>query len=394
MSALQPMAVYALRVDPTEDLVAALPSIGANLPMFRITMAAIDPSEDPDSVELDPSTMTQHEGLGFDASEMALCTLDTRSQYQQPLDLTIGQGEQVFFRVVGSHPVYLTGNYSDFLDDLDDPRVTELDGADDEAPQLTKIGASAKSKQGAQAASKGKNKRPAADESDDDEVEPGLDDIVAKSLKKDEAAAAAAANDNTGDAAATGETKKLSKAEKRKLKKLKKNDGTAAEASSSAPEPAKAKDAPAGNGIAATEKKVQFDKDLVKGPTPNGDGKTASTPANKSISVRDVNGVTIDDRKIGNGPAAKKGSKLEMRYIGKLESTLAVFDSNKSGKPFSFKLGAGEVIKGWDIGLEGIKPGGERRIIVPAHLAYGKKSMPGIPANSKLIFDVKCLAVK
>ncbi|RMZ80879.1 hypothetical protein DV737_g2752, partial [Chaetothyriales sp. CBS 132003] len=380
MSALQPMAVYALRVDPTEDLVAALPKIGANLPMFRITMAAIDPSEDPDSVNGGPSDLKKakkanddldldsDEGLGFDASEMALCTLDTRSQYQQPLDLTIGQGEQVFFRVVGSHPIYLTGNYSDDLDDLDDPRVTELNGDDDdEAPQLTKV-----------------------EESEDDEAEPALDDIVAKSLKKDEAAASG----KTGDGAAAGEAKKLSKAEKRKLKKLKKNDGTAAEASSSAPEPAKAKDAPAGNGTAATEKKVQFDKNLVKGPTPNGDSKTAATPASKSVSVRDVNGVSVDDRKIGNGPAAKKGSKLEMRYIGKLESTSAVFDSNKSGKPFSFKLGAGEVIKGWDVGLEGIKPGGERRIIVPAHLAYGKKSLPGIPANSKLVFDVKCLAVK
>jgi len=82
-----------------------------------------------------------------------------------------------------------------------------------------------------------------------------------------------------------------------------------------------------------------------------------------------------------------------MRYIGKLESG-KVFDSNKTGKPFSFKLGAGEVIRGWDIGMEGIQVGGERRVTVPPKLAYGNKSMPDIPANSKLVFDVKCLSIK
>jgi len=82
-----------------------------------------------------------------------------------------------------------------------------------------------------------------------------------------------------------------------------------------------------------------------------------------------------------------------MRYIGKLDNG-KVFDSNKSGKPFSFKLGAGEVIKGWDIGLQGIQVGGERRLVIPAHLAYGSKALPGIPKNSKLTFDIKCLSVK
>ncbi|RMZ83294.1 hypothetical protein DV738_g1346, partial [Chaetothyriales sp. CBS 135597] len=436
--ALQPMAVYALRVDPTEDLVAALPNIGTDLPMFRITMAAIDPSEDPDSAkkaklnallealqadedeDMDDADEEDDDDDEDKAKALASLAALTKKAKGKGKEKAIND-EHVFFRVVGSHPIYLTGNYvipneltgaseydseddedeydydlspdddeldgldalvngdseSDDLDDLDDPRVQELDGdEDDEAPQLTE------SKKQAKAAAKGKNKRPAADVSDDDEAEPALDDIVAKSLKKD--AAASANKDKAGEAAA--DESKLSKAEKRKQKKLKKNDGTAVETATS--ETTKAKE-----GAASGEKKVQFDKNLVKGPSSNGDGKPAAGAATKSVSVREVNGVTVDDRKIGNGPAAKKGSKLEMRYIGKLESTSAVFDSNKSGKPFSFKLGAGEVIKGWDIGLEGIKPGGERRIIVPANLAYGKKSLPGIPANSKLIFDVKSGAI-
>ncbi|KAG9564500.1 hypothetical protein KCU71_g5976, partial [Aureobasidium melanogenum] len=68
--------------------------------------------------------------------------------------------------------------------------------------------------------------------------------------------------------------------------------------------------------------------------------------------------------------------------------------SNKKGKPFSFKLGTGEVIKGWDIGIAGIQVGGERRITVPSHHAYGSQSLPGIPKNSTLIFDVKCVEIK
>ena len=68
--------------------------------------------------------------------------------------------------------------------------------------------------------------------------------------------------------------------------------------------------------------------------------------------------------------------------------------ANKSGKPFSFKLGAGEVIKGWDIGVAGMSIGGERRLTIPANLAYGSKKLPGIPANSTLIFDIKLLEIK
>ena len=68
--------------------------------------------------------------------------------------------------------------------------------------------------------------------------------------------------------------------------------------------------------------------------------------------------------------------------------------ANKKGKPFSFTLGSGEVIKGWEIGIVGMSVGGERRITVPASLAYGKKGVPGIPANSNLIFDIKMLEIK
>jgi len=67
-----------------------------------------------------------------------------------------------------------------------------------------------------------------------------------------------------------------------------------------------------------------------------------------------------------------------MRYIGKLENGKQ-FDANTGGKPFSFVLGRGEVIKGWDQGLADMKVGGERRLTIPAALAYGSQRIPGIP---------------
>lgn len=73
---------------------------------------------------------------------------------------------------------------------------------------------------------------------------------------------------------------------------------------------------------------------------------------------------------------------------------LTISLANKKGKPFTFYLGRGEVIKGWDIGVAGLAVGGERRIVVPAHLAYGDKASPTIPANSELTFDLKLIEIR
>lgn len=73
---------------------------------------------------------------------------------------------------------------------------------------------------------------------------------------------------------------------------------------------------------------------------------------------------------------------------------LKKFLANKKGKPFSFKLGTGEVIKGWDIGVAGMAAGGERRLTIPAKLGYGSRGAPpDIPPNSELVFDIKCISV-
>lgn len=106
------------------------------------------------------------------------------------------------------------------------------------------------------------------------------------------------------------------------------------------------------------------------------------------------NGLVIEEVTIGTGPKAKNGKKVSVRYIGKLASNGKVFDSNTKGAPFSFKLGKGEVIKGWDIGVSGMNVGGTRVLTIPANLAYGAKGAPpDIPGNATLKFEVKLLQV-
>lgn len=101
-------------------------------------------------------------------------------------------------------------------------------------------------------------------------------------------------------------------------------------------------------------------------------------------------GLVVQDLKTGGGAEAKLGKKIQVYYEGRLKTNNKVFDSTKAGPGFKMTLGRGEVIKGWDIGLAGMKVGGKRRLIIPPGLAYGQKgSPPVIPQNATLVFDVE-----
>lgn len=165
----------------------------------------------------------------------------------------------------------------DELDGVQDPRITEVE-SEDEAPKLV-------------AGSKKSKKRPA--ESEDDAT---LDDLISK----------------------TNGEEKLSK---KQAKKLKKNDGEAVAGA----EPAKKADKAEAPG--SDKKKVQFAKNLELGPTgsPKVDAPKAEPKKEAAKGPRNVSGVTVDDKKEGKGKAAKKGDRVEMRYIGKLKNG-KVFD--------------------------------------------------------------------
>jgi FKBP-type peptidyl-prolyl cis-trans isomerase len=128
----------------------------------------------------------------------------------------------------------------------------------------------------------------------------------------------------------------------------------------------------------------------TKKPAAAGGPTKVTGPGTKTPS-----GLTYWDIKQGTGPVAVAGHKVKVDYTGWLTNGKKFDSSVGSGKPFEFTLGAGEVIKGWDEGVAGMKVGGMRQLKIPSDLAYGASGYPPIiPANSTLIFDVTLRGVE
>jgi FKBP-type peptidyl-prolyl cis-trans isomerase len=103
----------------------------------------------------------------------------------------------------------------------------------------------------------------------------------------------------------------------------------------------------------------------------------------------------IDDLRPGTGAEARPGSNVTVHYVGTLTNGTKFDSSRDRGQGFSFKLGAGQVIKGWDQGVAGMKVGQLRKLTIPPELAYGTRGFPPvIPPNSTLVFEVELLEVK
>ncbi len=124
----------------------------------------------------------------------------------------------------------------------------------------------------------------------------------------------------------------------------------------------------------------------------------AGAIAQEGKVITTKSGLKYIDHKIGAGATAASGAKLQMHYTGWLYENGKrgkKFDSSVDrGKPFVFKLGAGEVIKGWDEGIQGMKVGGKRELIIPGNLAYGSRGYAGlIPPDATLNFEVELLGV-
>jgi FKBP-type peptidyl-prolyl cis-trans isomerase FkpA len=107
------------------------------------------------------------------------------------------------------------------------------------------------------------------------------------------------------------------------------------------------------------------------------------------------NGMEFIDIQVGTGDEAQSGKQVTVHYTGWLTDGKK-FDSSRDRRdPFQFALGRGQVIKGWDEGVNGMRVGGQRRLIIPPSLGYGQRGAPGaIPPNATLIFDVELLKVQ
>ncbi|AGO12494.1 AaceriAER150Wp [[Ashbya] aceris (nom. inval.)] len=406
MSELLPMATYNLNIEPYSPT----PAIDVTVPVtVRLTMAAIDPeslddekkpatlrlirrnpafddeddllgdsedeeeeseeesedeepeakkpkkksakaeSEEEDSEEED----SEEEDSDDEFEEFVLATLSPESQYQQTLDLVISPEEEVQFVVTGSYRVSLSGNYVQHPYDDEDSYDEEHEGCGDDCE---------------------------CDDDSDYDLTPDEEDI----LDMEDASDVEAKIEELVEQEEANEKRKADEDEPKPAKKQKKDAKKDQKDAKKDQKDAK-KDQKDAKKDAKKEKKVEFKKDLEEGPSKKKDDK----PKTKILE----GGIVVEDRVVGSGKAAKKGARVGMRYIGKLKNG-KVFDKNTSGKPFVFKLGHGEVIKGWDIGVAGMAVGGERRIVIPAAYAYGKQALPGIPANSELTFDVKLVSLK
>jgi len=124
--------------------------------------------------------------------------------------------------------------------------------------------------------------------------------------------------------------------------------------------------------------------------------KAASGPTKVTgASTKTASGLEYWDIKVGTGAVAVSGHKVKVDYTGWLTDGTKFDSSVGTGRPFDFMLGAGNVIKGWDEGVAGMKVGGKRQLRIPPDLAYGQAGHPPqIPHSATLIFDVELLDVK
>jgi FKBP-type peptidyl-prolyl cis-trans isomerase len=109
----------------------------------------------------------------------------------------------------------------------------------------------------------------------------------------------------------------------------------------------------------------------------------------------EIQGMKVEIIKEGTGEGCKNGDTVTVHYVGTLENGTKFDSSVDRGIPFSFPLGAGQVIKGWDLGVLGMKVGEKRKLTIPPYLAYGETGTPGgpIPPNATLIFEVELLGI-
>ncbi|MDP3092856.1 MAG: FKBP-type peptidyl-prolyl cis-trans isomerase [Nitrospira sp.] len=122
-------------------------------------------------------------------------------------------------------------------------------------------------------------------------------------------------------------------------------------------------------------------------------GSESSASEGKEITT--PSGLQYIDQVVGTGDTAKAGQTVSVHYTGWLTNGKKFDSSVDRGQPFSFRLGVGQVIKGWDEGVQGMKIGGKRKLTIPSNLGYGARGAGGlIPPHATLVFDVELLGVQ
>jgi FKBP-type peptidyl-prolyl cis-trans isomerase len=134
---------------------------------------------------------------------------------------------------------------------------------------------------------------------------------------------------------------------------------------------------------------------LVLAPALEGDIMAASENGPDGNEITTSSGLMYIDQTVGTGDVAVAGKSVTVHYTGWLTNGQKFDSSVDRGQPFTFPLGAGRVIKGWDEGVQGMKVGGKRKLTIPSQLGYGARGAGGaIPPHATLVFDVELLGIR
>ncbi|ORZ12667.1 hypothetical protein BCR42DRAFT_355793 [Absidia repens] len=360
---------------------------------FRITMASLA-----ETAKNNNSRAALR--IKVDDNEFVLCSLTPGKVDQQLLDLIIAKNEEIAFSVEGQHTIHLTGNYmfdDEEEEEYDDDEELDSDEMDSDEAQLMLEGEDDEDDEDLdndailnsvpEGIDRAKVLAYLNGEIDSDDMvsdseeeldESRIEEIEEDEEEEEEPAKPLTKKEKKAAAAAAAAAKEEKPKEEKPLTKKEKKAAAAAEKEQAAKQEKKRA------ADAQKEEPAKKQKTEEKKPKQQEKKQVTKLPS----------GLIIEDVKVGDGANVKSGARIGMRYIGKLTNG-KVFDKNTSGKPFNFVLGRGEVIKGWDQGILGMKLGGERKLTIPAPLAYGKRGAPPqIPGNATLVFEIKLVSMK
>ncbi|KAK0089585.1 hypothetical protein PV325_006509 [Microctonus aethiopoides] len=355
---------------------------------FHVSMATLDvTTADAENVQV---------MLCYESRNYLLCNLSKGSHLQMPLDLCFKKGTKIAFTSNGRGHVHLTGYLlpEEDLDDFDeseDGEEEEEETEEEDVPQL--VGKQAKRKAQTSPAGIKQTKRlkdqggfmelensSGDDTEDDSDAENESAEIAEDDSEIEEEEEEDSDEDDDDDE--EEEEEEETKPQQKKNKQNKQQQAQQKQQKNQKVENQKPQKQQNNltNGKDAKAKQVNKEEESEN---------NSQLPKKKVVA----GGLQIEEIKLGKGPLAKPGKFVAVYYVGRLKNGKK-FDATTNGDGFKFRLGKGEVIRGWDVGVQGMKVGGKRRIAIPPSMAYGAKGLPpAIPGNSTLIFEVELKSV-